>query len=266
MRPFIGVLALCLVISFLTSYAGGAIGSTAQPVRVTSLGPMAIAASVHPFLTGLHSPAWGGYGVNGSNGAVSDVRANWHVPQIAKACPAKTTTASSFFVAMDGWTSTTMVAAGTSTTCSSGSPLYSGWVIVGSFYASVSFTITPADSMFGEVKYNPTTKTTTAILKDLTTGHSYTKSLKGSSNRATAEWVADDPYQGFTYTYPLTDFGWVTFRNASATISGHTHSISGFSYTPLIMWSTLHSKVKATTGTLSSHGYRFVVTWKFQGP
>jgi hypothetical protein len=195
---------------------------------------------------------------------VSDVRANWNVPQIAAACPS-IATYSSFFVGMDGVTTSYLEAVGTSTDCSGGSPVYFGWVEYGSTYSKLSMTVSPADHMFGEVKYNSGGAATVFSVKDQSTGKSYSKSVSGSGYRASAEWVADVPSTG-SYPYPLTDFGWVTFRNASATISGHTHSISGFYYTPSTMWNIHGTKVKASLGGLTNHGSQFVVTWKSRGP
>ena len=265
MRASFGVLGPLLAVAFLMSSVGTVIATPSLPTHSSSFGLTGMTPSFLPSGIATYSSVWGGYGIRASNGAVNDVHANWHVPQIAKACPSKATS-SEFFVGMDGWLSSTLEFVGTSTYCASGSVVYAGWVVLGSFSASVRFTITPGDNMYGDVNYNPTTKTTTAFLKDVTTGKSYSKTLSGSGYRATAEWIADDPYHVASTVYPLTDFGWVTFRNATATISGHTHSISGFTHTEFSMWSTLHAKAKATTGNLSNHGSQFVVTWNFQGP
>jgi peptidase A4-like protein len=212
------------------------------------------------------SPAWAGYYVSTSHNAVSDVRANWHVPQIAAACPSLTT-ASTVFVGMDGVASGSYVeAVGTQTDCSGGHAIYGAWVEYGTTFISLSLKISPADHMFGDVKYNSGLKSTVFFIKDLTTGKSYSKTVSGAGYRASAEWIADDPYAG-SVQYPLTDFGWVIFTNASATISGHTHSIGGFGlHTAVTMWNIAHTKVKTSVGSLSSGGASFKATWKSRGP
>lgn len=103
-------------------------------------------------------------------------------------------------------------------------------------------------------------------MKDTTGALSFsiTKSVK-TAKRAPAEWIAEAP-TGSSGILPLTDFGSVTFTNATATILGSTHSIGGFNNIALTMWNVSHTQVKAKAGTLQSSGGQFAVAWKSAGP
>jgi hypothetical protein len=209
---------------------------------------------------------WAGYEIKTANGAVSDVRARWQVPQIAAACPSSARY-SSFWVGIDGAGSSTVEQIGTETDCSGGSPVYYAWY---EFYPSasnvISLTISPADRIYADVHYYSSTKTFGLSMSDITTGKAFsTSGSVTSAKRSSAEWIAEAPSIGTTIQ-PLTNFGWVTFRYAAATISGHTHSISGFSNIAVTMWNLAGTKVKASVGGLTFSGTTFRVTWKSAGP
>lgn len=265
--------AMMKVLSALILF--GFVGSGLSMI-VASPASLAHSARGDASLTFTHAPRmitttstssnWAGYAVKTANGAVSDVKGQWNVPQIAVACPTSYR-ASSFWVGIDGDGTSTVEQTGTSTDCSGGSPSYYAWY---EFYPAgshvLSMIISPADHMSGEVKYSTVTKKFTVILKDLTTGKSFSISKSMSTaKRASAEWIAEAPSNS-AGIIALTNFGWVTFNNSFATISGHTHSIGGFSNIAITMWNLAGTAKKAVVGGLVNSGKKFTVTWKSAGP
>jgi Peptidase A4 family len=266
MKGIFGVAAIAIVMGFVSSSLGGALGAAAPAVHTLSTSGASGVLPAGPAFP--HSSRYAGYEILTATASIKDVRANWRVPQIAKLCSSRFTS-STFLVGMDGASGSGASAlVGTRTGCSSGSAYYSAWVVLGGFSRTLSITIAPADHVYGEVKYNSGPRSMTVIFKDLTTGKSYSHTLSGSTARIGAVWLAEDPYATFATLYPLTDFGWVTFTNASATIGGHTHNIGGFSssWQAWTMWGINFNGAKATTSALSNHGSQFVVTWKRAGP
>jgi hypothetical protein len=215
--------------------------------------------------TGMSSN-WAGYVIQSAAGRVSVVQASWKVPQVAAPCPSSARY-SAFWIGIDGDGSSTVEQIGTATDCSSGSASYYAWY---EFYPGplhkIPMTISPTNNMHAEVNYSTITKLFTLSLTDLTTGSaSAVSSRMSTAKRASAEWIAEAPSSG-AKVLPLTDFGWVTFSNASATISGHTHSIRGFTNVALTMWNIAGTTVMASPAALLSSGTEFVVTWKSKGP
>jgi hypothetical protein len=216
--------------------------------------------------TASNSYNWAGYAIKTGVGAVSDVKATWMVPQINATCPSSARY-SSFWVGIDGDGSSTVEQIGTDTDCSGGSAVYYAWY---EFYPAashtISMTISPTDKMSADVHYSTSTAKFTLTIKDVTTGSSFSKTgAVSGAKRMSAEWIAEAPSIGTTIQ-KLTNFGWVTFRNAAATISGHTHSISGFSNIAITMVNTSSTRVMASVGTLTFAGSTFQVTWKSAGP
>ncbi|HZY70156.1 MAG TPA: G1 family glutamic endopeptidase [Thermoplasmata archaeon] len=252
----LSIAILCGSIAAIAATGGAAVSisrSSGAPLNLLAFGTTSKKTTVSA-----------GYVVPTGYAAVTDVRAEWNVPQIAAACPSKQT-GSSFLIGMDGWTSSTFEEIGTATYCVGGSPSYYAWYeLYPKVAAKISLTVKPADHISAEVSYGG--GGFAFKLKDLTSGKSFSKSVAYSgAYRNSAEWIAYDPSSGSS-TLPLTDFGWVTFTNANATIGGHTHTISGYTNYALTMWNLAGTKVKASVGALSSGGSVFRVTWKAQGP
>lgn len=258
------VLALVVFVgSGFAAFASSA--SSAGTVRTGGV-PVGISGSLFHGTTTSTSSNWAGYAIKTAKGAVSDVSARWQVPQIAATCPTAARY-SSFWVGIDGDGSPTVEQIGTDTDCSGGSAVYYAWY---EFYPgpshNLAMTISPTNWMSADVHYSTSTAKFTLAIKDMTTGKSFsTSSAVSGAKRSSAEWIAEAPSSGMTIL-PLTNFGWVTFRYASATISGHTHSISGFSNIAITMWNVGGTKVMASVGGLTFSGTTFKVTWKSAGP
>jgi hypothetical protein len=58
----------------------------------------------------------------------------------------------------------------------------------------------------------------------------------------------------------------VHFSSSIATISGHTHTIGGFSNLQVTMWNNASTATKATPGSLNPAGGTFAVRWQSYGP
>jgi hypothetical protein len=235
---------------------------------------------LHP--ANVQSTNWAGYAVTGSAHSVTRVEGSWVQPKIQGACLLGADQYSSFWVGIDGYSSSTVEQVGTDSDCQHGVPTYYAWY---EFYPSPGFLISavaihPGDTIFAQVKYMAPTaanghKDFTVSLKDVTTGHSFSKTGKVSNpQRNSAEWIAEAP-SSYTGILPLADFGTVQFgrdyTNVSstnhATISGATGDISSFAHIDAItMISVAGTQTKASPTGVSSDGTSFQVKWVSSGP
>jgi len=113
------------------------------------------------------------------------------------------------------------------------------------------------------VSFNTKTSVYTLSLTDVTTGASYSiqQKLAGTQN-SSAEWIAEAPSSGYG-TLPLSNFGTVSFSNASATINGVTGPIDATANASINMVSGRNNSVIAATSALtdSSGASSFTVTY-----
>jgi Peptidase A4 family len=218
------------------------------------------------------SENWSGYAVTGPNGSVTSVTGSWIVPEIAPGSCGRRTTAeySSFWIGIDGWTSSTVEQIGTDSDCSSGTPTYYAWYEfypLDSFYACPAaaahsrrpppcplMNLRPGDVMSATVTANGN-GTYTATIEDVTAGESfstvYTPNKEtGTPQQSSAEWIAESPCctnsGGFL---PLADFGTIEFGQdftkprvstgtCYATIGGVTAPIGAFGLNGTQVWSS----------------------------
>ena len=168
--------------------------------------------------------------MTGPNGSVTSVTGSWVVPALAAGSCSKKTAAeySSFWIGIDGWTSSTVEQIGTDSDCSSGTPVYYAWYEfypLNSFYACPStpphsrtpppcplMNLTPGDVMSATVTNNAD-GTFTAQIADVTTGANFSTVLTptrqtGTPQKSSAEWIAEAPCCGKRNSFlPLADFG-----------------------------------------------------------
>ena len=220
--------------------------------------------------TASSSTNWAGYAISTANNAVTDVKGSWIVPSFKGSCGGfYNFSEAAIWVGIDGWGSSTVEQVGTSIECLSilyvSSISYFAWY---EFYPSapvgISLTINPGDHMVGEVKYTSSLGFTVS-LSDTTSGNSYSTSSAVSGNRSSAEWIAEAP-SSTSGILPLVDFGLVHFSHSTAVISGHTHTIGGFSNLQVTMWNSASTAQKATPGPLNPAGGSFAVRWVSYGP
>ena len=235
--------------------------------------PTTVGAMFH---TTSNSTNWAGYAVSASTGSVSFVNGSWIVPSIVGKCP-KAAQYSSFWVGIDGYSSSTVEQTGTDSDCSHGAATYYAWY---EFYpkGSVlikSLTIHAGDAIVASVSYSTTTAKFTTSIADVTAGTSFTtSSAVKNAARSSAEWIAEAP-SSFSGVLPLANFGTVEFgadytgaaATCSATISGTTGLLGSFSGLVTIdMVNSHHTALKASTSAVSSDNSSFTVTWKSKGP
>jgi hypothetical protein len=224
------------------------------------------------------STNWSGYAVTGTT--FTDVKGSWIQP--AADCSSTTasptngkgngnghgnghggggqsqSTYSSFWVGLDGYSSSTVEQTGTDADCSGTTPVYYGWYeFYPAFPINFSNPVSPGDTINAEVSVSGGTVTVT--LQDATKGWTQhaTQSSAGYA-LSSAEWIAEAPSSG--KVLPLANFGTVYFSNASAVGGGKNGSISDFTYDPLTMV-TSTGVTKAAPSGLSSRGSAFSVTW-----
>jgi len=227
----------------------------------------------------LDSSNWAGYAINAATGSVTQVKGSWTEPSVS--CSSTTTTEYAVsWVGIDGLTSGTVEQTGTAAECFNGVASYFAWY---EFYPAGSVVITkvpvsPRNVISASVKYSSTTSKFTVMIKDVTTGKSFSHSASVvGAARNSAEWIVEAPAYciGPGCLYPLANFGTATFGKDTthvtgtdtATVSGSTKPISKFGsmVDELVMVNTV-AATKAQPSALSTDGTSFSVAWVSAGP
>lgn len=238
MRKALGivVLVLAVVVALSASAAGGA----ATPLR----------HALNHRITDSTSTNWSGYAVTGSK--YTSVSASWTEPSVS--CSG--TAYSSFWVGLDGDTSSTVEQTGTDADCSGSTPQYYAWYEMYPKYpVNLSNPVQPGDKLSASVTTNGKGAFTLTI-SDSTQGWTNTTNakLRGAS-LSSAEVIAEAP-SSRSGVLPLADFGTVNFTGATANGTAF-NNLSGLD--PITMASG--STVKAQPSSMSSGG-NFSVTWQ----
>jgi hypothetical protein len=213
--------------------------------------------------TSYTSSNWAGYAVTGANGSVTDVKASWKVPEIARGgCYGATVNDgpyASFWAGMDGWTSTsnTVEQIGTDSDCvneeetEATGPNYFAWF---EFYPQNSYTIgnytdagvcesdcvKPGDIISAEVTYigggGGPRHGAAAVFKmtitDVTQQWTFsTHSAVSGAEQSSAEWITEATYgcgpMEADYCN-LTNFGTADYGKKYAPVpSGNTILLTG---------------------------------------
>ncbi len=118
------------------------------------------------------STNWSGYAVEGTS--FTSAKGSWIIPTVN--CTKTPNTYSSFWVGIDGWTSTTVEQTGTDSDCSGRTPSYYAWY---EFYPAASVLISsvpvsPGNKMSASVTWVSGTEFTVTITNE-TTGKSFSK-------------------------------------------------------------------------------------------
>jgi hypothetical protein len=213
------------------------------------------------------SENWSGFAVTGT--AFTQVIGSWTVPP---ATCKKGDQYASFWVGLDGYSSSTVEQTGTDSDCVGPKPSYYAWY---EFYPNPSFlirglTISPGDQMLAEVTYSGGEFTIT--ITDTTTSQTFSKSAKvAGAKRTSAEWIAEAPCcTAGGGILPLADFGTVSlgqdYTNLAttgvATDSSTTGAIGAFSTVNSINMVSSKGVDEALTSALSMDGTSFQVIWK----
>ena len=190
------------------------------------------------------STNWSGYDVTG--GPYTSVSANWTEPAVSCGSGA---TYSSFWVGLDGDTSSSVEQTGTDSDCSGGRGVYYGWYEMYPAYpVNFSNPVTPGDAMSASVTTDGAGNFT-LVLQDGTKWTQTVHASLSSAKLASAEVIAEAPSSGSVL--PLANFGTVNF--SGATLSSPNE----------IVMVTKSGAVEAQPSTYS--GGAFTVTWKSSG-
>jgi hypothetical protein len=234
------------------------------------------------------SSNWAGYAITGANGSVTEVTGSWTVPNVT--CSAAPTGYSAFWVGIDGFTSSTVEQIGTDSDCVSlngrqtDTPTYYAWYEFypqGSYLVEFPHSVQPGDLITASVKYagqtsNPrhggTADQFTATITDVTQLNetfSVTASVNGAG-MSSAEWIAEAPCCGKgNAVLPLSDFGYVSYSSAGATVSGTTAAIKASTanlQTITMVGAKSSTLIKAQPSTPPGSDGSFGVTWLNAGP
>jgi hypothetical protein len=224
------------------------------------------------------STNWSGYAATGNT--YQDISSTWVEPTVTCSSGGggllglggAPTAYSSFWVGLDGYTSTSVEQTGTDSDCDSGTPTYYAWYEMypaASVDLPSSDAVSPGDTMSGSVTSNAGATSFILALKDVTKGWSFSVTESSGSTsyaRSSAEWVAEAPSECdvlFCSVTSLADFGSVSFTNATASTTANPTSslpISSFPNTAITMASS-SGTTEATPSGLSSSGNAFSVKW-----
>jgi hypothetical protein len=225
-----------------------------------------------------YSTNWSGYAVTGSSGSVTYVQGSWKVPAVAGS--RFTTAYSSFWVGIDGFSSSTVEQIGTDSDVQRGKPVYYAWY---EFYPleamqTISgFIIKPGNIIDASVTY--ASSAFTLYIEDVNTSQSFSitesvANLGYTPAMSSAEWIAEAPSSYFG-VLPLANFGTVNFGYDSTRVTGTCYATVGGvlgsigSFGAAVQEITMVSRrgaVKALPTSLSGDGTSFSVAWKSAGP
>jgi hypothetical protein len=219
-----------------------------------------------PSTTLITSTNWSGYAVNTTAGAVSDVRGSWNVQKVSHTNSGY----SSFWVGIDGFSSSTVEQIGTDSDYVGGREYYYAWyemypagsVTITKDNLGNAFSITPGDTINAEVSSSGSDFNLSITDASTSQTFSTTQTLT-SAKRSSAEWIAEAPSSGSIL--PLANFGTVNFTGSNATINGTSGSISSFNNYQINM-TTRSGALKDQTSSLdTTTGTSFSVTFKSSG-
>ncbi len=166
---------------------------------------------------------WSGY-VHKTGGAYTDVTSYWKVPT-SSSCSGISN--SSAWVGIDDGTDAShdLIQTGTESDCISNGqggyvPYYRAWWEIlpanETPLDTTTYPVSAGDSMFAEVKENPTNFTIT--IKNVTRNWTFTTNQIYSGPLSTVEWIVERPVVG-GFTTTLTNYGSAPFTNATQGVS-----------------------------------------------
>lgn len=199
------------------------------------------------------STNWSGYAVTGANGAFHSVSANWTQPTAT--CTTHKAQYASFWVGLDGFSSSSVEQTGTDSDCSGTKPKYYGWYeMFPAFPVNFTNPLSPGDSMSASVTFS-STSTFTLVLKDNTKGwtQTITKNQTGLA-RSSAEVITEAPSSN-SGVLPLADFNTISYSSSTA----NGTSIGSQSPTSITMVNNSGADKDSTSGINASGG--FSNTW-----
>lgn len=282
----IGIVCAAAVVALAGTIVSAGGPTPVKMARVISRrhGPLRIHQQVQE--SAWESYNWSGYAVTGAAGAVTVVNGSWVVPAVN--CSLTPNGYSSYWVGIDGFTSSTVEQTGTDSDCvnlngtKNDTPTYYGWF---EFYPYPGYLIEfprigPGDLMTAQVTYTGSTGAAghhaggsqfTVVLTDVTQGERFsTSSAVVSGQASSAEWIAEAPCcLANGNVLPLADFGTALFSNGNATVSKVAGPIGSFGanvQSITMVSEKAPNPTKARPGSLTNAGSNFSVAWFAAGP
>jgi len=213
------------------------------------------------------SQNWGGYAVASSltapqSGVVSDVKGTWKVPSLSPSDSSRTY--SSAWVGIDGYSDNTVEQIGTEQDLTPDGPDYYAWFeMYPKFgYRILNFPVEAGDTISAEVSYIGNNRFKLTIV-NVSQHVSFSINQRAKARRQSGEWIVEPPYSGGIL--PLADFGTITFSDCSATLNGHTGSISDGAWQYDAITMAYHDgTIKAEPSNLTRDGAGFSVSWSHE--
>jgi len=163
---------------------------------------------------------WSGYVASG--GTVTAVSGTWVVPQP----DARTAGVDATWVGIGGANSTDLIQAGTEATVSpDGTIEYDAWTeTLPQSTRTISLAVNGGDTVSVSIT-EQTSGTWLVEMKNVTTGRTFTTTIRYASSRSSAEWIEEAPSVGRGIA-PLDAFGTVKFTNGTAVVDGTRKTIA----------------------------------------
>jgi hypothetical protein len=207
--------------------------------------------------TGAISENWAGYTSAANPGTFTSVSASWAQPAVTCTAP---DTFSSFWVGLDGDGTNSVEQTGTEADCNGGAAAYQGWFEM--FPQAPVFydnPVQPGDAMSASVVANGG-GAFTLTLTDSTQGWTQTTSqTSDTAQLGSAEVIAEAPSDGTGAVLPLSNFGTVTFTDATA-----DNTAFGDENPSALTMVSAGNVTEATPSALTG-GNAFTVTWDGNG-
>ena len=240
-----------------TSAAAGPDTANGARVQPGGIGHLIGPRTTHPGARNATTTStnWSGYAATSGNGSFTSVSSSWVEPR--GTCRSGNQY-SSFWVGLDGYSSSSVEQTGSEVDCSGRTPRYYSWYEMYPAYpVDFSSTVRPGDHFTGSVTYTGGSKFTLE-LSDTTEGwsHTVTRRLSGAA-RSSAEVIVEAPGIAGEYA-PLADFGQVGFSGSMANRS----TLSNFDPVGVNMVS-VHGVAEDSVSPL--HGGSFTATWLSSG-
>jgi hypothetical protein len=225
------------------------------------------------------SSNWSGYAVESNlsspaANAVTAVSGSWIVPTVTGS--SNTTAYSAVWVGIDGYSNGTVEQLGTEEDVINGRVQYDAWWEMYSTgkgqpeQVISNMTIEPGDSITASVQYISSGTYAgdfeLSIVDNSRSNDSFTAYESSSklqspvAQRSSAEWIVEAPTVGNSVA-SISNFGSVTFTNASATINGVTGPINDSAWQNQAINIGTKSTTLATTSVLTNGGTSFVVSY-----
>ena len=196
---------------------------------------------------------WSGY--NASGGTFTAVSGSWTVPQVG----AGTSGADATWVGIGGVTSRDLIQAGTQAVVQSGRVIYSAWwETLPQTSHPVPLNVSAGDKVSVSITQQ-SDGTWLILIRNTTTGDSFSKSVTYRSSLSSAEWVEEAPMAGRQQLIPLDNFGAVSFTSATTIEDGQQRTIAQAGGQPVTMYNQAEQAL-AQPSHLGADGASFSVT------